>query len=244
MSRNFQGRGRWYPSNHDADDPCRSQPAGPSSTRDRLPLPNRLLATAPLVALGAMAYSWYLWHWPLLIFWLSYTGHRHANFVEGAAVLLVSGLLAYLTTRLVEDPLRYRAPAGVRSPAAVPPIPWRLRLRRPTIVLGSVVALLGVALTATSFTWREHVIVQRAAGKELSGLSPATIPGAGPDRPRPVPKLRMRPTVLEVRHDLPTSTKDGCISDFVNPAIINCTYGDVDAPRTIALAGVHTPNTG
>ncbi len=54
----------------------------------------------------------------------------------------------------------------------------------------------------------------------------------------------MRPTVLEVRHDLPTSTKDGCISDFVNPAIINCTYGDVDAPRTIALAGVHTPNTG
>ncbi|KBJ68607.1 hypothetical protein Q628_01337 [Mycobacterium tuberculosis OFXR-18] len=211
---------------------------GHPGTRDRLPLPNRLLATAPLVALGAMAYSWYLWHWPLLIFWLSYTGHRHANFVEGAAVLLVSGLLAYLTTRLVEDPLRYRAPAGVRSPAAVPPIPWRLRLRRPTIVLGSVVALLGVALTATSFTWREHVIVQRAAGKELSGLSSRDYPGARAliDHVR-VPKLRMRPTVLEVRHDLPTSTKDGCISDFVNPAIINCTYGDVDAPRTIALAG-------
>lgn len=55
---------------------------GHPGTRDRLPLPNRLLATAPLVALGAMAYSWYLWHWPLLIFWLSYTGHRHANFVE------------------------------------------------------------------------------------------------------------------------------------------------------------------
>ena len=73
-----------------------------------MPLPNRLLAAGPLVALGAMAYSLYLWHWPLLIFWLSYTGHRHANFVEGAAVLLVSGVLAYLTTRLVEDPLRYR----------------------------------------------------------------------------------------------------------------------------------------
>lgn len=106
-------------------------------------------------------------------------------------------------------------------------------------------ALLGVALTATSFTWREHVIVQRAAGKELSGLSSRDYPGARAliDHVR-VPKLRMRPTVLEVRHDLPTSTKDGCISDFVNPAIINCTYGDVDAPRTIALAGVHTPNTG
>ncbi|QUR67369.1 acyltransferase family protein [Mycobacterium spongiae] len=208
------------------------------STRDRMPLPNRLLATGPLVALGAMAYSLYLWHWPLLIFWLSYTGHRRANFLEGTAVLLISGVLAYLTTRLVEDPLRYRASAQTASLTAVPPIPWRLRLRRPTIVLGSIVALLGVALTATSFTWREHVIVQRANGKELSGLSSRDYPGARAliHHVR-VPKLRMRPTVLEVKNDLPASTKDGCISDFHNPAVVNCTYGDVNAARTIALAG-------
>ena len=46
------------------------------------------------------------------------------------------------------------------------------------MVLGSTVALLGVALTATSFTWREHVTVQRAAGNELSGLDPRDYPGA------------------------------------------------------------------
>ena len=56
-----------------------------------------------------MAYALYLWHLPLLIFWLSYSGHKHANFVEGAVLLLVSVVLAYLTNRLVEDPLRYRA---------------------------------------------------------------------------------------------------------------------------------------
>ena len=83
---------------------------GDPTTAGRMPLPNRLLATRPLVTLGAIAYSLYLWHWPLLIFWLSYSGHRHANFLDGAAVLLVSGVLAYLTTQLVEDPLRYRAP--------------------------------------------------------------------------------------------------------------------------------------
>src|SRR6201997_785095 len=108
---------------------------------DHLPLPNRLLAARPLVALGAMAYSLYLWHWPLLIFWLSYTGHRRANFFEGSAVLLVSGLLAYMTTRLVEDPLRYPA-AGEASRPMVPDIPsaslWS-RLRRPTMALGSTV---------------------------------------------------------------------------------------------------------
>jgi peptidoglycan/LPS O-acetylase OafA/YrhL len=205
---------------------------------DRMPLPNRLLAVRPLVALGAMAYSLYLWHWPLLIFWLSYTGHRHASFFEGSAILLVSGLLAYLTTRLVEDPLRYSALAGATSPAIVPTIPWWVRLRRPTMVLGSTVVLLGVTLTATSFTWRQHVTVLRAAGKELSVLNPQDYPGARAltDHVR-VPTLPMRPTVLEVKQDLPASTRDGCISDFVNPAVVDCTYGDVAAPRTIALAG-------
>ena len=202
----------------------------------RMPLPNRLLAAGPLVALGAMAYSLYLWHWPLLIFWLSFTGHRHANFVEGAAILLVSGVLAHLTTRLVEDPLRSRTANGTTAPA--PAIPWPERLGRPTVALGSAVVLLAVTLTATSFTWRQHVTVLRAAGKELSVLNPQDYPGARAltEHVR-VPALPMRPTVLEVKQDVPASTRDGCISDFVNPAVVNCTYGDVAATRTIALAG-------
>src|SRR6478609_6440923 len=114
---------------------------GPAS--ERMPAPNRLLATKPFVALGSMAYSLYLWHWPLLIFWLAYTGETRADFLTGAAVLLVSGILAWLTTKYVEDPLRYRAPT---TRPAVVVIPLRARLRRPTIVLGSIVTLLGVAL--------------------------------------------------------------------------------------------------
>ncbi|OBF79702.1 acetyltransferase [Mycobacterium sp. 852002-51163_SCH5372311] len=212
--------------------------AGHDGDGGRLPLPNRLLAAGPLVTLGAMAYSLYLWHWPLLIFWLSYSGHAHAGFFDGTAVLLISGVLAYFTTRLVEDPLRYRAGAGNATPVHVPTVPWRVRLRRPTMVLGSIVVLLGVTLTATSFTWREHVSDQRAAGKELKGLNPHDYPGAMALTAHVrVPALRMRPTVLEIKEDLPATTRDGCISDFVNPAVVNCTYGDVDATRTIALAG-------
>ncbi|OBJ15561.1 acyltransferase family protein [Mycobacterium colombiense] len=202
----------------------------------RLPLPNRILATRPLVELGAMAYALYLWHWPLLIFWLSYSGHKHAGFVEGAVLLLVSGVLAYLTNRLVEDPLRYRASS--KAAAAAPRRPWPTRLARPTMALGSAVVLLGVTLTATSFTWRQHVTVLRSAGKELSVLNPQDYPGARAltERVR-VPALPMRPSVLEVKQDLPATTRDGCISDFVNPAVVTCTYGDVAAGRTIALAG-------
>jgi peptidoglycan/LPS O-acetylase OafA/YrhL len=206
-------------------------------TRGRMPLPNRILGVGPLVTLGAMAYSLYLWHWPLLIFWLAYTGHHRAGFLEGTVVLLVSGGLAYLTMRLIEDPLRKRTPVNAAE-QPVAPVPWRLRLRRPTLALGSVVALLGVTLTATSFTWREHVTVQRAGGKELSGLSSHDYPGARALFAHVrVPQLRMRPTVLEVSRDLPASIRDECISDWGSSALINCGYGDRSATRTIALAG-------
>jgi len=208
--------------------------ADPHLTSGRLPLPNRVLATKPFVSLGAMAYSLYLWHWPLLIFWLAYTGETRADVLTGAVVLVVSGVLAWLTTRYVEDPLRYRGTAS--EPVAT--VPLRTRLRRPTIVLGSIVTLLGVALTATSFTWREHMTVQRANGKDLSGLSARDYPGARAlvNHAR-VPKLPMRPTVLEAKDDIPVSPNDHCISDFDETNVINCTYGDESAARTIALAG-------
>ncbi|MCG5433525.1 acyltransferase [Mycobacterium sp. MYCO198283] len=209
--------------------------AGSSRTRGKPPLINRMLASAPLVWLGGIAYSLYLWHWPLLIFWLAHTGESSVGFVAGAGVLAVSVVIAWATTRYVETPLRYRRQSSAPTRATVP---LRVRFRRPTIVLGSIVVLLGVALTATSFTWREHVTIERAKGKELSGLSPRDYPGARAlTEGARVPKLPMRPSVLEAKKDLPESTDAGCISDFNNGDIKNCVYGDPTAGRTVALAG-------
>ena len=181
-----------------------------------LPLPNRLLAAAPLVTLGSMAYALYLWHWPLLIFWLSATGHPHAGFWDGLVILVISGGLAYLTLRFVEEPIRY----------------GRTRIGAIAVVL------LAVSLVVTSFAWRGHIAAQRSGGNELLELSTTDYPGAHAllDGAR-VPQLPFRPTVLEAADDVPKSTVDGCISDFDNIGIINCTYGDLSAKRTIALAG-------
>ena len=138
-------------------------------TGGKLPLPNRLLATKPFVCAridGLLAVPLALAAADLLA-GLRRSG-RTPTSSTGAGVLLVSGVLAWLTTRYVENPLRYRsAGAEARSGKA----PLRRRLRRPTIVLGSIVALLGVALTATSFTWREHMTVQRASGTSSWALS-------------------------------------------------------------------------
>ena len=211
--------------------------AGANRKGGRLPLPNRILATSGLVTLGAMAYALYLWHWPLLIFWLAYTGEEHAGFADGLAILAISAVLAYLTMRFIEEPLRSRRSAASADPWE-PRAPWWAGLRRPAVVGTTVVALLGVSLTATAFGWRAHVDGQRAAGTELLGLADTDYPGARAllDGAR-VPDLPMRPTVLEARDDVPQSTNDGCISDFDNTGIINCSYGDLSATRTIALAG-------
>src|SRR4051812_2527893 len=205
-------------------------------TGGKLPLPNRLLASKSFVWLGSIAYSLYLWHWPLLIFWLVYSDRQHAGFADGARVLLVSVLLAYLTTKYVENPLRYRSAGADNGPSVK--IPLHTRLRRPTIVLGSIVAALGVALTATSFTWREHILVQRANAEGLGTLESVDYPGAHALLDNaPVPDAPMRPTVLEAKEDLPETTVDGCISDFESVEVITCSYGDQSATHTIALAG-------
>lgn len=64
-------------------------------------LPNRWLSVKPLVAVGDMSYSLYLWHWPLLVY-----GHLVfglSAWVTGVAVAL-SFVLAWLSRRYVEAP--------------------------------------------------------------------------------------------------------------------------------------------
>ena len=75
------------------------------STRDRMPLPNRLLTLAPLGALGAMAYSLYLWHWPPLVIAGEYLGEPLS--APQASGLLGAALMAtVLTYRFIENPVR------------------------------------------------------------------------------------------------------------------------------------------
>jgi peptidoglycan/LPS O-acetylase OafA/YrhL len=71
--------------------------------------PSRLLATAPLRAIGRISYAWYLWHWPVLIFAPLLVGHPLGLPARLTAATLAAGLAA-LTLRYLENPLRF-APA-------------------------------------------------------------------------------------------------------------------------------------
>lgn len=67
----------------------------------------RLLSLPPLVGLGLLSYSLYLWHWPVFSFARSITlGYMEP--VMGFALGLFSLCLAWLTYRFVEQPVRSR----------------------------------------------------------------------------------------------------------------------------------------
>ena len=220
--------------------------ADPAHRATGCPLPNRLLATAPFVTLGAMAYSLYLWHWPLLIFWLSYTGHSHASISSRApASCCVSGVLAWLTTRYVENPLRYRASASAPRPRPLT-VPLRTRLRRPTIVLGSIVALLGVALTATSFTWREHVTVAaRRTAKNWPAFRRATT--RAPTRSgssAKVPKLPMRPRCWRPRTICPRPPPTAASATSTTSTSSTARSATSRRPAPSRWPAARTPSTG
>ena len=69
---------------------------------------NRLLASPPLVGLGLISYSAYLWHQPLFVFArLRYVHDVPATTM--ATLILITLLLAALTWRFIETPFRDRA---------------------------------------------------------------------------------------------------------------------------------------
>ena len=72
-----------------------------------------VLQSRPLVSIGLISYSLYLWHWPIF----SFLKYRHIDLtlpVAGAAVSL-SFLLAYCTWRFIEDPIRRNDAIGFRQ---------------------------------------------------------------------------------------------------------------------------------
>ena len=179
---------------------------------------DEFLRSTPLVAAGMLAYPLYLWHWPVLIFWLATTNDDAVGPVDGIAVMLVAVVLAALTARWAH--LRWHRGVGIR------------------MVSGAVVVLVAVLLVASSLMWQGHVALARASGAELGMLSMRDYPGAQAlIENRTVAKLPMRPSALEAEDDIPPSSVDHCVTGFTGGEVVTCVYGDPKGAHTIALAG-------
>lgn len=96
----------------------------------------RLMTLRPMVQVGQLSYSWYLWHWPVLALTRTYFLAEKDLGRDLLAVVLAYGL-AWLTHRLIENPIRYQRP-------------WVFATTRGTLWsgLGMSVMVLGLAVSA------------------------------------------------------------------------------------------------
>jgi hypothetical protein len=197
--------------------------------------PGRLLSAAPLRYIGDRSYSFYLWHWPVLVIAAQYVGHELSL---GAKLGLVIGAfgLAVVSYRLVEDPIR------------------RLRLGRPVgallwpasvgaVLLLSVVILRSVGTTAerlekAAAAVKPPALVDTAAAAVADGTKalPAVIAAVraaerGDRLPSP-----LTPPVDRLRGDFYTFP-DGCTPSRHGTSSKVCRLGAAGAAKTIVVFG-------
>lgn len=181
--------------------------------------PAGLLAWQPAVWIGGLSYSLYLWHWPLLVSATAMWGELGAK--RGLLVVAFSFIPAYLSYKLIENPIRFAQPVA--------------RSNRLALSLGANFSLIGVAaglalalVVPSSSTPADDL---RAAGAEALGVQ-----GQGT-----VESLKevdwFVPAVTEAVDDRPASYDQGCSVDQVSPVPILCEYGDPDGDVTIAMVG-------
>jgi peptidoglycan/LPS O-acetylase OafA/YrhL len=80
--------------------------------------PKTWLWSPPVVGLGRISYSLYLWHWPLLVFARLILGHPPRPFLAALLVVLAV-LLSIVSWRFVEQPWRARRPRWAQAGLAV-----------------------------------------------------------------------------------------------------------------------------
>ncbi|KPH68451.1 acyltransferase family protein [Novosphingobium sp. ST904] len=72
----------------------------------------RALGSGPMVFVGKLSYSLYLWHWPVIAFFWLQRGAPPSP-AEGLLLVAASFVLAYLSLRYVEAPFRQRSATNI-----------------------------------------------------------------------------------------------------------------------------------
>lgn len=131
------------------------------SNHPRLTWVGRFLASRPMVFIGMISYSLYLWHWPVLVFF-KYVTLDSIPTRSRMVLLLTSFVLAVLSWKFVETPFRKRVALH----------------RRSQVFLFGGAATVGVML-AGLFVYRQEGIPSRIPPRALQYLEGTSIADIG-----------------------------------------------------------------
>ncbi|MEL6748375.1 MAG: acyltransferase, partial [Pseudomonadota bacterium] len=95
-------------------------------------LVQQFLGLSPMVGIGLISYSLYLWHWPILVF-AAQMSFEPLTLLDRTMLVIASIVAAYLSWRFVEQPFRAkskpRIEPGARQLKPVQPAFWESRAR-------------------------------------------------------------------------------------------------------------------
>jgi peptidoglycan/LPS O-acetylase OafA/YrhL len=137
----------------------------------------RILGTPPLLWLGLRSYSFYLWHWPVLV--LTRPG-VDVDLPRGVLIplqLLAVLVLADLSYRFVELPFNGKA----KWPGM--PDGW-LRVARPALVLGALAVVLIVGWSGIASSGGGNPVATAASSKTVARVVAKPLPRGEPTRGR------------------------------------------------------------
>ncbi|MFD9893496.1 acyltransferase family protein [Amycolatopsis sp. NPDC059027] len=185
---------------------------------------DRILASRPFEYLGNLSYGLYLWHWPVLIFYLVARDRERVGLAGGAFVIGVSVLLAALTYHLVEHPVRTSA-IGVRTRWGA----YRF----------GIAALVPVVLVAGSW----QVVSAKKADFAIDLDDPAH-PGAqarAPEAPKPVTPSTVVPPMIAIPNDWGGIADASCVKSARDQSLEMCTSKTTGTPakRIVAVGDSH-----
>ncbi|MGO2747274.1 acyltransferase family protein [Microbacterium sp.] len=196
-----------------------------ASNTERWWYPTRLLAIRPMRFTGDISYSLYLWHWPLIViapsvpFWGLTIYHR-------VALLCICFVLAWLTKRFIEDPMRSWKPLTSRRPRVT------LWASLGAMALVAAVAAGGWAANAPAYQQGVQAIQDVRENPPVcfgaASILDESCAGEGPDTILPAPGF--------AGADSPDEPQ--CFIQLNDSRPVSCEFGsdDPDAPR-VALVG-------
>lgn len=209
--------------------------------------PGRLLCRPAMRAIGRISYSWYLWHWPVLLLLPQLLGEP-AGLPARLSAIFVSAGLAVITLHLVENPGRFAAAlrrsaktslavAGVATGVAacacllllaVIPVPAG---HGPAAATANIVALPSATVPGSD----PHAVDPREAAVRdmLAQVRDAVAASAGL---RAVPS-NLDPSLADAPADKAAVFVNGCVRSWRDVGQPECATGDTASPTTVALIG-------
>ena len=139
---------------------------------------DRFGALPPVALLGRVSYAAYLWHWPLIVL-VPYITHRSLGTVDKVAIITATVLMAWLSTTLVEDPIRFRPRLlGQRRPLVV--AVWCATAMAIVIGFAAVAANMQVVREEQVATVATKVVAEKPNCLGAQAMDPALAPCENP----------------------------------------------------------------